>query len=259
MESRTVGPAVSTSRDSHPTMWTRAVDAELRPGVRLCAERRPLRASLLPLRAGFRCGRRGSAAPGADRRRAVALDLPAGRDVTMDGMARPNRANFRLPAAALFVPVLLFVCITPLATAGGAWLVLYIVPVIALVWVLITHTTATADRLTTYGLLGTRTMTWEELDQLELPDARWATAVAKDGRRLRLPMVRPRDVPRLVVVSGGSLRLGQPAAGDPESEQLVEPEQPVERAEPEANEQPVESEQPLENDGNPLSPVNPPR
>jgi len=133
----------------------------------------------------------------------------------MDGMARSNRATFRLPAAALFVPVLLFVCITPLATAGGAWWVLYIVPVIAFVWVLTTHTTATADRMTTYGLLGTRTMTWEELDQLELPDARWAIAVAQDGRRLRLPMVRPRDMPRLVAVSGGSLRLGDQAANPP--------------------------------------------
>ncbi|MEP6562688.1 MAG: PH domain-containing protein, partial [Nakamurella sp.] len=132
----------------------------------------------------------------------------------MDGMARSDRATFRLPAAALFVPVLLFVCITPLATVGGQWWVLYIVPVLALVWVLITHTRATADRITTFGLLGSKAMTWAELDQLELPDARWAIAVGQDGRRLRLPMVRPRDVPRLVAVSGGSLRLDDPAVNN---------------------------------------------
>ena len=34
----------------------------------------------------------------------------------MDVMARPDRATFRLPAAALFLPVLLFLCATPLAT-----------------------------------------------------------------------------------------------------------------------------------------------
>jgi hypothetical protein len=145
----------------------------------------------------------------------------------MDGMARSDRATFRLPAVALFVPVLLFVCITPLATVDGAWWVLYIVPVLALVWVLITHTTATAERITTYGLLGTRKMTWAELDQLELPDARWAIAVAQDGRRLRLPMVRPRDVPRLVAVSGGSLRLGDSAPAVLAGEQQLAEEQPV--------------------------------
>jgi hypothetical protein len=166
---------------------------------------------------------------------------PGARDVTMDGMARSDRATFRLPAVALFVPVLLFVCITPLATADGTWWVLYIVPVLGFAWVLITHTTATADRMTTYGLLGTRTMTWKELDQLELPDARWAIAVAQDGRRLRLPMVRPRDIPTLVAVSGGSLRLGKATAEDAEVEE------------------PAENEQSAENDGPPLSQVNPPR
>jgi hypothetical protein len=179
--------------------------------------------------------------------------VPGGWDVTMDGMARSNRATFRLPAVALFVPVLLFVCITPLATVGGAWWVLYIVPVLAFVWVLITHTTATADRMTTYGLLGTRTMTWEELDQLELPDARWAIAVGQNGRRLRLPMVRPRDVPRLVAVSGGSLRLGDSASEDAEGEEPV-------AQEPMANEQPVRASSPTSaGDGPGLSPVTPPR
>ncbi|MET0863155.1 MAG: PH domain-containing protein [Nakamurella sp.] len=134
-------------------------------------------------------------------------------------MARSDRATFRLPAAALFVPVLLFVCATPLATAGGAWWVLYIVPVLGFVWVLITHTRATTQRITTFGLLGSKSMAWDELDQLELPDARWAIAVGQDGRRLRLPMVRPRDVPRLVAVSGGSLRLG--AAADPAADQAA--------------------------------------
>jgi hypothetical protein len=166
----------------------------------------------------------------------------------MDGMARSDRATFRLPAVALFVPVLLFVCITPLATAGGAWWVLYIVPVLGFGWVLITHTTATADRMTTYGLLGTRKMSWEELDQLELPDARWAIAVGQDGRRLRLPMVRPRDVPRLVAVSGGSLRLGESATDDAGEEEPPDNEQPVPAA-----------SQDSAPDGPPLSPVNPSR
>jgi hypothetical protein len=116
------------------------------------------------------------------------------------------------------------------------------------VWVLITHTKATAERMTTYGLLGTRTMTWQELDQLELPDARWAIAVGQDGRRLRLPMVRPRDVPRLVAVSGGSLRLGDPASDEAGAAEPVDNDQPVPAATPTSA-----------GDSTPPSQVNPPR
>ena len=123
---------------------------------------------------------------------------------------RPERVTFRLPVPALLFPVLLLFCIMPLATAGGAWGVLYVVPVAALAWVIITRTTATPTEVTAYGLLGTKRMAWTDMAGLELKDARWATAVGLDGRRLRLPMVRPRDLPRLAAVSGGSLNLGGP-------------------------------------------------
>jgi Bacterial PH domain len=149
---------------------------------------------------------------------------PAEPDVTMDTMPRSDRATFRLPAVALFVPALLFFCIAPLATAGGWWALLFVVPVAALAWVLITRTTATEDRMTAHGLLGSRRMSWTDLDQLEFTDSRWAIAVAQDGRRLRLPMVRPRDLPRLTAVAGGTLRLGEdaPPPGDPATEVGVE-------------------------------------
>jgi Bacterial PH domain len=123
-------------------------------------------------------------------------------------MARSDRATFRLPAAALFFPVLLMFCITPLATSGGAWAIAFVVPVIALIWVVVTRTTATAERVTAYRMLGARRMTWAEMDGLEFAQSRWAVAVGTDGRRVRLPMVRPRDLPRLAAVSGGSLNLG---------------------------------------------------
>lgn len=139
---------------------------------------------------------------------------PAGADVTMDTMTRPDRATFRLPTVALFVPVLLFFCIAPLATAGGAWALLFAVPALAVAWVIITRTSVTPDRLTAHGLLGSRRMSWTDLDRLEFKDSRWAIAVALDGRRLRLPMVRPRDLPRLTAVSGGGLHLGDDAPAE---------------------------------------------
>jgi hypothetical protein len=140
-------------------------------------------------------------------------------------MARPDRATFRLPAWALFLPLMLLFLITPLATVDAGWGAAFIVPLVALIWVVITRTTATGTRLTTYGLLGRRRMEWTDLDQLEVRDSRWVVAVGNDGRRLRLPMVRPHDLRRLIEVSGGSFK-GEPVPGqdgEPPSASLQEP------------------------------------
>jgi hypothetical protein len=126
-------------------------------------------------------------------------------------MARPDCATFRLPAWALFLPIMLLFLITPLATVAAGWGVLFIVPLMALIWIVVTRTTATGTGLTTYGLLGRRRMDWTDLDQLEVRASRWVVAVGNDGRRLRLAMVRPHDLRRLIEVSGGSFKVGDPA------------------------------------------------
>ncbi len=135
----------------------------------------------------------------------------------MDSMSRSDRATFRLPPPALFFPVVLLFCVIPLATVGGAWGLMFAVPVLALAWLLITRTTATTTAVTAHGLRGSRRMKWPDLDTLEFPDGRWAVAVGTDGRRLRLPNVRPRDLPRLVAVAGGSLTFTEPAGSAPDA------------------------------------------
>ncbi len=57
-----------------------------------------------------------------------------------------------------------------------------------------------------------RQIAWADLDGFEFQGQRWAIAVTLDGRRIRLPMVRPRDLRRLAEVSGGRLYLGADAA-----------------------------------------------
>ncbi len=134
-------------------------------------------------------------------------------------MSRPERAVFRLPGVALIIPFLLFVCVTPLANAGAAfWLALYVFPAVGLAYILLTRTVADAEMIRTTGLLGSRRITWTELDGLEFHGPRWAIAVGTSGRRFRLPMVRPRDLPRLAEVSGGRLLLGRDAPAEPDSE-----------------------------------------
>ena len=110
------------------------------------------------------------------------------------------------------IPFLLFICVTPLANAGTDWLLaLYALPVVGLIYILITRTVADDELIRTTGLLGPHRVAWSDLDGFEFRGPRWATAVAQDGRRFRLPMVRPRDLPRLAQVSGGRLLIGRDA------------------------------------------------
>jgi hypothetical protein len=120
-----------------------------------------------------------------------------------------------MPAASAAIPLVAVLCATPLATVGGGWWALYAIPVIAAVYIVVTRTTADATQVTAHALLGAKRMTWSDMDGLELRDARWTVAVGKDGRRLPLPMIRPRDLPRLAAASGGSLNLDpQPAVAE---------------------------------------------
>jgi len=133
-------------------------------------------------------------------------------------MSRANRAVFRMPAASAAIPLVAVLCVTPLATVGGGWWALYAIPVIAAVYIVVTRTTADAAQLTAHSLLGAKRMTWSDMDGLELRDTRWTVAVGKDGRRLPLPMVRPRDLPRLAAASGGSLNLYPQESGDEDAD-----------------------------------------
>ena len=132
-------------------------------------------------------------------------------------MTPVDRAVFRLPGSALFVPILLFVIITPLASASVWTVWLYVVPVLALVYVFWTRTAADLHAITVYDQRGKRRIPWADLDGFEFHGPRWALAVTLDGRKIRLPMVRPRDLPRLAEVSGGRLYLGETAVEDAEA------------------------------------------
>jgi len=134
------------------------------------------------------------------------------------GVSRSDRAVFRLPAVSLVIPFLLFICVTPLATAGATfWLALYVLPLLGLIYILCARTVADASLIRTTGLTGGHRILWAELDRFEFQGARWAVAVTTEERRIRLPMVRPRDLPQLAAVSGGRLFLGAKASASTQS------------------------------------------
>lgn len=134
-------------------------------------------------------------------------------------VTRPERAVFRLPVISVLIPFLAFVCITPLANAGApVFLAFYLLPVVGLAYILITRTVADSTSIRALGLQGIRRIAWSDLDGLEFHGSRWATAVRLDGRRIRLPMIRPRDMHRLAAVSGGRLLIGKDAPAEPAGE-----------------------------------------
>jgi len=118
-------------------------------------------------------------------------------------MSRSRRAVFRLPVVALIFPVLLLFCVIPLAGLGDLWNLMYAVPVLALIWTVVTYTAADATSVRVSGLIRRRSLPWDRIDRVELDGPRWVVAVARDGSRIRLPMVMTRDLPRLSAASGG--------------------------------------------------------
>jgi hypothetical protein len=145
---------------------------------------------------------------------------------------RSSRAVFRLPAVSLLIPFLLFVCVTPLANAGPKfWLGLYVLPLLGLAYVLVTRTSADSATIRTSGLLGGTRIPWSELDRFEFSGPRWAVGVTSAGRRVRLPMVRPRDLPQLASVSGGRLFLGVRAEDNADNADNAEKAENAENAE----------------------------
>lgn len=130
----------------------------------------------------------------------------------MERMSRPEQAVFRLPVSALFIPVGLFVFATPLASASVWTVALYLLPIYGLIYVLVTRTVADDRTITARTPISRRRIAWADLDGFEFQGQRWAIAVTLDGKRIRLPMVRPRDLRRLAEVSGGRLYLGEDAS-----------------------------------------------
>lgn len=125
---------------------------------------------------------------------------PNGADDDMPGGPAPLRVRYRLPWPAILLPLALVLAAGPLAASGGALTVLWLVPLLALVWLLITRTDATPNGLTVTGLRGRRTIAWDGL-RLHRDGQRWVVAVEPNDRRTRLPMVTAVDLPTLVGLS----------------------------------------------------------
>ncbi len=155
---------------------------------------------------------------------AVARDGRAGEQADAPGAgpaARP--ATFRaVPTVSLVAIGFLALCLSPIAFQGGAWFLLFLVPVAAAVWVVRTRTRVDEAGLHVRGLVGTRSMTWPEVATLRLVERGWVHAVPQEGADLELRGVRIRDLGRVGEASGGRVSAPSPDEAEAAAEHARE-------------------------------------
>jgi len=117
----------------------------------------------------------------------------------------PTRLVFRIPSTAVLGALLFAVAATPFAFAAPWLFVIYLVPIVAIVWVLRLRTIADGDKLVARTLFGRRVLPWSDVRALRVSERSWVRAVVTDGKELPLPTVRTRHLPALALISGGRL------------------------------------------------------
>lgn len=142
-------------------------------------------------------------------------------DVTVPQL--PSRLVFRIPATAVLGALLFAITATPFAWAAPGLYVIYVVPVVAIAWVLRVRTTADGEKLVARTLFGRHVLPWSDVRALRVSERSWVRAVDEAGKELPLPNVRTRHLPALSLISGG--RLDDPTEA-PVPQQDGEPAEP---------------------------------
>jgi hypothetical protein len=123
-------------------------------------------------------------------------------------------ARLRMSRTALLPVAFLALCVVPLATASTWTLVLLLVPLAVALWVLRVGVDVRDDGLTVRSLAGQRSVVWSELAGIRVGQAGDLWLVTTGGTEVRLPVMRPRDLPRLAALSGGRIDVPAPPAAD---------------------------------------------
>jgi Bacterial PH domain len=110
--------------------------------------------------------------------------------------------TFRLPRTTYVVVLFLLIGVTPLVRQP-ALAVVYVIPVLAIVFIARVATIVDETGITVRALFGTKHLVWTELRGLSIT-GRNLYAVTRDGA-IRLPCVRISDLSAIAAVSGGRL------------------------------------------------------
>ena len=114
-------------------------------------------------------------------------------------------ARLRMSRTVLLPVVLFAFCLLPLATVTPWLLLLLLVPALLAAWVVRVGVDLGDQGVTVRSLLGGRTVAWDRLTGIRVADdgALWLVTTA--GTQVRLPVLRPRDLPRLSELTAGRI------------------------------------------------------
>ncbi len=120
-------------------------------------------------------------------------------------------ARLRMNRVALLPVALLVVCVLPLAFAAVWTLVFLLLPALAAAYVLRTGVDVGDGGVTVRSLAGSRAVPWDDVAGIRVGERGDLWLVTVRGTELRLPVLRPRDLPWLAAVSGGRIPAPGPA------------------------------------------------
>ncbi|MFC5141456.1 PH domain-containing protein [Actinomycetospora rhizophila] len=125
------------------------------------------------------------------------------------GSARP--ATFRpVPLVALVAVGFVVIGLSPIAFQGGAWFLLFLLPLVPAWWLLRTRTVVDGSALRVLSILGATRVAWDDLATLRVAERGWVRAVRSDGGEVPLVGVRPRDLGRVAEASEGRIDMPTP-------------------------------------------------
>ncbi|TLH65289.1 PH domain-containing protein [Mycolicibacterium aubagnense] len=110
----------------------------------------------------------------------------------------------KIPGVAHLAVGFFAIGLLALVFAGPAWCAaLLVIPILLSAMVIRYRTVADKKGVTARSLLGSRTVTWQDISGLRFDGSKWAKAELTDGTDLRLPGVTFASLPLLTSASGG--------------------------------------------------------
>lgn len=122
----------------------------------------------------------------------------------------PKRLVFRIPGSAYVAIAFLAMCASFVAVAAPYFLLVYLLPLAAIIWVARTRTEVDAEQVVVRRVLSRTVIPWSRVASLRLAEKGWIRVVRTDGGEIALPTVRTRHLPALALISGG--RITDPTA-----------------------------------------------
>jgi len=116
-----------------------------------------------------------------------------------------DAVRFRHSGAVLVAALVAAIGAVPVASAGGWYTPVLLVPLLVAAWAWRAGTDADPAGLRVRAALGQRRVPWSAVSELGTDARGRAVARLRDGGLLRLPAVRGPDLPRLVAASGADL------------------------------------------------------